>query len=206
MSSAAIYLITNLKNLKQYLGKACHPHARWLEHQNDAYRYQDTRPLYRAMRRDKIENFHFEVLGWFSSEDEAFEEEKRLISKLDLQNRSFGYNLSEGGRGGKGVKHTLQSRMNMSRVQRARKFRHAEETKKYLSEIGKGSRNSNFGRSWSEDRKQKSRDKQKGRNLTLDHREKLQLAKFGNCNAKGNHKCSICGSIDHNRRTCKENL
>lgn len=65
MNKCGIYLITNLKNNKKYVGQSVNILRRWRNHKadsknesGDTYNY----PLYKAFRKYGIENFKFEIL------------------------------------------------------------------------------------------------------------------------------------------------
>lgn len=94
-----IYKITNLKNNKVYIGQSRNISQRWKRHVSDSknsskpgYDY----PLYRAFRKEGIENFEFTILEECSY-DELNEKEIAIISLFDATNPSKGYNLTRGG-------------------------------------------------------------------------------------------------------------
>lgn len=95
---AYIYVITNLINGKQYVGKTTDTiEKRWSIHLKDATRREkEQRPLYKAIKKYGIENFTIKELEkcdiQFLSERERY-----WIKKLDTYNN--GYNATLGGDG-----------------------------------------------------------------------------------------------------------
>jgi hypothetical protein len=96
---AFIYKITNDVNGKVYIGKTLHSvEKRWKEHIKDSKReHNENRPLYRAMNKYGIDNFHIETI------EECVEElvEEREVFWIKEYN-SFGkngYNATIGGDG-----------------------------------------------------------------------------------------------------------
>lgn len=98
---AYIYKITNSVNGKMYVGKTEHtnPLTRWQEHIRTASMEKfGHRPLYFAMNKHGIENFHFEVI---EETDNPEEREQFWIAELDTYHN--GYNATLGGDGKKYV-------------------------------------------------------------------------------------------------------
>jgi len=95
---AYIYVITNLINGKQYVGKTVNSiKIRWTQHLNSIYKpTTEKRPLYTAMRKYGSKNFKIEQLEECSSL-KAGEREQYWISKLDTYKN--GYNATIGGDG-----------------------------------------------------------------------------------------------------------
>ena len=97
---SAIYVITNLINQKQYVGKTSYSiEKRWKEHcydskKNDVNKH---RPLYNAMQKYGIENFSISLLEDNIQDNEINEREKFWISKLNTYYQ--GYNATLGGDG-----------------------------------------------------------------------------------------------------------
>jgi len=103
-----IYLTTNLINGKIYIGQ----HSL----KSTQYNYKGSgKKLLRAFKKYGKENFKTEIIEWCNSFDELNEREKYWIDKYDSRNRKKGYNITEGGQGTPG-------------------FRHSEETKEKISE------------------------------------------------------------------------
>ena len=97
---AYIYVITNQKNGKQYVGKTEKINAidRFYEHIKDSKsRIKEQRPLYSAFNKYGVENFEFEILEEVNS-NESIEREIYWINTLDTYG-STGYNATLGGEG-----------------------------------------------------------------------------------------------------------
>ena len=101
---AYIYQIVNDINQKIYVGKTEFSiEKRFKEHCNDAYNNRcEKRPLYAAMRKYGIENFHIELI------EETDKPEEREIYWIE-QKRSFknGYNATVGGDGRRYIDYDL---------------------------------------------------------------------------------------------------
>ena len=108
-----IYKITNLINGKVYIGQARNIEKRWKEHKNNIKICDQV--LYRAMRKHGFENFSFEIL-MLCEEDLLNLMEKYYIEKYNSYihaENSNGYNMTTGGEGNKGYKHTKKSKQKM---------------------------------------------------------------------------------------------
>lgn len=105
MTTAYVYLITNLVTNKHYIGKTKNKSVRWSQHKSKAKNSKDNNYFINAIKKYGKENFIFEIIKECSSENDAFEYEKILIKLFDLQNKKFGYNTADGGEtGSKGFK------------------------------------------------------------------------------------------------------
>lgn len=97
-----IYLITNLVNGKQYVGKTLGSIAhRWGQHKAASRRQCITSRLYNAMRKHGIESFIIEPLcSEFTTNEELCRWERELITGFKTNDPQFGYNIEDGGPGG----------------------------------------------------------------------------------------------------------
>lgn len=106
-----IYIVTNLVNGKQYVGQTTRLEKRFKEHLRVS---QVQCPVMnKAIRKYGSENFSFDTLAKAKSQDELNEMEKSFIKKLKTL-APYGYNLSPGGLGTSGYKHSKKSKENMS--------------------------------------------------------------------------------------------
>lgn len=88
----AIYKITNKINNKIYIGQSSNPHRRWLEHINNYYKKEKSL-ISQAIQKYGVENFSFEILGWF----EDYNEKEKYYIKLFRTIAPYGYNIQFGG-------------------------------------------------------------------------------------------------------------
>jgi hypothetical protein len=97
-----IYKTTNTVNGKIYVGKD--------KHNSPSYLGSGKR-LQEAIRKYGKNVFVKEVLGEYGSEEEWLEAEKYWISKLQSNDRTIGYNLTDGGEGGNTKKYWTKERL-----------------------------------------------------------------------------------------------
>lgn len=136
-----IYKITNQINNKMYIGKTMNVHKRWTRHRNYPFSNQKGKQnecpkLYGAIRKYGIENFKFETVSEYNSEEECCQAEIEFIKNFNsIEN---GYNISEGGNGVSsgtrhpfyGKKHTAKSRQKISQSKIGKKMGPASEERK----------------------------------------------------------------------------
>jgi len=142
-------------------------------------------------------NYEVEIM----LEDLSFEEAKlkeiefiKLYERIDLGIGTLA-NLTDGGEGSLGYKPTKETREKQSKAlkghivtlesrEKSRKSqlgkpKNTEEFKKYLSKINSGENHPQFGKTKSEETKNKIAEKLKGKQLSKEHKEKLSKAKLG---------------------------
>jgi group I intron endonuclease len=117
-SKCKIYLLTNIKNNKVYVGQTWLTlKARWGK---DGVHYKGCTLLYNAILKYGCENFKYLLLTECDTQEEADRLENEYMIKYDSRNPAVGYNLKSGGSAGK----------------------HSEETKKIIGETGRGRKHS----------------------------------------------------------------
>lgn len=89
----AIYKIENKINHKIYIGQSNDPERRWNEHCTLYENKKYSSLINQAIIKYGVENFTFEVIGWFNNYND---EEKRLIAKYRSL-APYGYNVAIGG-------------------------------------------------------------------------------------------------------------
>jgi len=130
-----VYLIECILDGKKYVGYTSDPDARWIEHQASSRRKRCCTYLHRALAKHGIENFRFSVIENCVSIDHGLQREIFWIKNLSTFAPN-GYNMTEGGDGLHGYKHTEETKRKMSEL---RKGKHLSEfTKQKLSKLGKG--------------------------------------------------------------------
>ena len=103
------------------------------------------------------------------TENEAFMHEKYMIAVFGRKDLGTGIlrNLTNGGDGISGYKHTAETKKNLSDMKIGRKRKpHSEETKKKISEANKG-------RNVTEETRKKLSEVQKGKKLSEETKEKI---------------------------------
>src|ERR1700743_830358 len=147
---AHVYIIRNLINDKMYVGKSVDTASRWSDHKKVALGGKEKYPndffaIHAAIAKYGLDNFKFEIIESFETEDEAFYFETWWVEFLETYKKSHGYNCNYGGEGG--VRPTEESRDRMRRAQSTPEIRKAksdrmkkrhEENPGFLSEVHKG--------------------------------------------------------------------
>lgn len=147
---AFIYLITNAVNGRRYVGKTAKPHLslRWNEHRCYAKR-GSSQLIHKAMRKYGFASFKLALVAVVPEGTNAGQWERWTIAALRTEVPN-GYNLTAGGEGVPGFKHTVEARAKMRTAKLgtkqtpehvAKRFawrkpghRHSEETCKKLKE------------------------------------------------------------------------
>jgi len=101
----AIYIITNTVNAKQYVGITNDLDRRWRRHRNA----KDDQLLHRAILKHGLDAFVFTHFADAFDADAAKSIERMLIAEHNTF-APHGYNLTEGGDGTFGYKHTEKSK------------------------------------------------------------------------------------------------
>lgn len=98
MVNIIIYKITNTINNKVYIGlTTCTLDYRWSRHITESKNINNTKHLYKAMRKYGIENFVIEEIDHTDDFKKLGILERCYISYYDSQNPDKGYNLTAGG-------------------------------------------------------------------------------------------------------------
>jgi group I intron endonuclease len=125
-----VYLVENKRNGKRYVGLTKHDlETRWGQHVKDALYERSNMLLHKAIRKNGADGFVRTVIDTGESEEQLRQLEKDWIEVLGTHVSRGGYNLTLGGDGLLGYKHTA-------------------ETKRRMSESRKGEQNPNFGKDW----------------------------------------------------------
>lgn len=152
-----VYIIDNIVNGKLYVGKGSNDRDRWYEHQKIANGGKDKYPrqysyLHRAIIKYGVENFLFSIWKYCETEEQAFAEEINFIAYLKTKGYKL-YNLTAGGEGNSG-------------------WRHSEETKQKMAIV-------KTGKKVSEETKQKISATKTGIPISEEHKKKISLARLG---------------------------
>jgi group I intron endonuclease len=115
-----IYCIENIVTLMGYIGKSVNINNRFSCHRSKLRRgIHGNSYLQNAWNKYGEENFKFYILEE-ASFDEIIKLEIKYIKLYESNNRRFGYNLTEGGEGTKGRKHTEEEKRKVSEFMRQR--------------------------------------------------------------------------------------
>lgn len=144
-----IYLITNLDNEKKYVGQTVAGlKRRWQKHVNEALRGSMVK-LQRAIRKHGSNRFISEVIHVCENKPEMDFVEMFYIAFLKTQ--ELGYNVTSGGDGSVGTKHSEESKEKIRRAHLGKKMPpFSEEAKRNIGLA-------RFGRKHSEETKRKMR-------------------------------------------------
>jgi group I intron endonuclease len=178
---SGVYKITNLINLKSYVGITDNFHCRWQEHQRASLK--DDKPLYRAIRKYGIENFKFEILCFAPDDPEIlFELEIFFVANQNTYiSDGWGYNLNRGGGGNFKPSSYTRSKMSMARKEwhktHGANFKgghHTDEWKKNISLKMRGNTYS-LGRRHTEEARKKMSDAKIGNKGTVTGKKAYSL-------------------------------
>lgn len=127
-----LYKITNLINNKAYIGKSnfMAKHDRWYVHCKIAKGGRKTYPrlfsyFHSAIKKYGKENFKLEIIETTSTEKEIFRLEKLWISQLKTAGHKL-YNLTNGGEGPAGFKHSASSKAKIAQSMQGEKCTNAK--------------------------------------------------------------------------------
>lgn len=166
-----VYKITNKINQKVYIGKSNNPEVRWKIHLytvNHSEKKHGFSYIHAAIRKYGIENFIFEIIGDYSSEEDALSAEIKYIKEHNSRDREIGYNLTNGGEGQAGRIQSKEEREKRSAVMIARNNR--------------GTNNKNYGKKLSEEHKKKISEGNAGKILSQETRLNISISKMGKAN------------------------
>jgi group I intron endonuclease len=136
--------------------------TRWPRHAG--YRY----PLSRAIRKYGSKAFEHQVLAVAKSKEELDNLERVWIILLQTRNPEYGYNITAGGEGNPGLKHSAAIRQKISRNRK-----------------GKAVGNTNAaGHVWTDEEKTRVSLALKGRKFSPEHIEKIHVQLRGRKNLR----------------------
>lgn len=184
---SGIYKISNKSNGKFYIGSTTCFRTRFTSHKS-MLRRNAHKNLYLQNSWNKYgsKSFKFEIIELVDKHDKLIEREQFWIDKTKCYDNSIGYNISKTARtnlgaelsdetkrkisiANKGRKHTLQSRLNMAKSKIGVKQSKEQVESRMKSIILNGSRKGEnhhfYGKSHSEEMKQKISDSHKGKHI-----------------------------------------
>lgn len=153
-----IYILQNKINLKIYVGKT---HDTKRRHKTHLYITNGNTPtnkhlIHRAINKYGQDNFSFQEIEKFEIEQEALDAEKFWIeffrSDVNRFGSKYGYNLTAGGDGISGLKHSQQAKDKISQANKGKVF--SAETRKRMSKSHTGKPSPMLGHSQTDKQKQ----------------------------------------------------
>lgn len=136
MKSNEVYKITNKVTNKVYIGITNQGSGARYRHHWYESRIGEPSPIHRSMAKYGEENFTLEIIDFSDTYDELKEKEKYWIKQYNSIDRTIGYNLTEGGDGTFGRKHSEETKEKIRQKALGRKL--SDETKKKMSDIRRG--------------------------------------------------------------------
>ena len=116
-SDFCVYIHRNKENGKIYVGQTCRqPENRWLNGKG----YAPGSHFGHAVAKYGWDGFDHEIVRENMTLEEADQLEQELIEKYDSRNPDKGYNVTEGGGGSAGTKHTAETKEKLRRLQKER--------------------------------------------------------------------------------------
>jgi group I intron endonuclease len=140
-----IYILQNNVNFKIYIGKTNDPNKRYKEHLyiTNSNTYNNKHLLHKAISKYNIDNFSFQIIEEHEIEQDCLEAEKFWIeffrSDVNRFGNDYGYNLTAGGEGISGLKHSQETKDKVSKANKGRIFSSITKQKMSRSHTGKPS-------------------------------------------------------------------
>lgn len=165
MNNYTVYIHKNKINGKLYIGQTSQlPQKRW----KNGKGYKTSPIFYNAILKYGWDNFEHIIFATNLSKDEADTLEENLIQKYQTQKNNFGYNIKNGGNNHKHSKETKQKIGNANKI--ALKGTHwSEEHRQLISEKFSGAGNPFYGKTHTQETKQKISESRKGKCAGVNH-------------------------------------
>lgn len=170
-----IYMIVNKVNGKTYVG----------QHKSMNFCYQDNyigsgKNIKRAFKKYGIENFEKLLVQYVETKEEADKQEIFWIAHYKEKGMAQ-YNITNGGEGVVGLKHSEESRRKMSKSQKEYYLSLTEEERKIKcgNRKGKIPWNKGIKENLSEETRKKMSEAKKGHKVSEEHKRKMSEALKG---------------------------
>lgn len=172
MNDVGIYCIENIINNKKYIGQSIHIYRRWSEHKSELNNnIHENDYLQKSWNKYGSDNFKFYIIE-LCDIDELDIKEDYYILLYNTINDNFGYNLKVG----VGVNRIISESTRHKLSQAGRK-------KKPNRNIS-GDKNPMFGKSHSDETKEKIRQSRIGSKASDETKEKLSKMRIGEKNSR----------------------
>jgi group I intron endonuclease len=123
----SVYAIEHRESGRVYIGKARNVARRWAEHRRSGLRGYY---LHRALQKHGADQFDWWVVQHCASNDEASAVEIEWIARLKSAGVTL-FNITDGGDGALGRKHSDETRRKLAEAQRGRRL--SDETRRKMS-------------------------------------------------------------------------
>jgi group I intron endonuclease len=138
-----LYKITNTINGKNYIGQTVNLTKRWWRHRNDAA--DPKYPIHYAIKKYGAHNFEFIAIATCKTDEDANYLEILLIDQCESHiSKGKGYNITKGGKGVSGYKHTDEAKAKISALLIGNDYcvgrKASDETKDKMSIAHKGNK------------------------------------------------------------------
>jgi len=169
---AIIYKITNIINNKSYIGATIHSlENRWGRHLSAAFNDDSQMAIHKALRKYGKEVFKIEVLEDHPDTNYVFDVlEPRYITEQKTYGNN-GYNMTRGGDGWNGMKHTPESIIKMRNAKLGKKDSDETRKKKSFASMGHIP--------WNKGKKCPNLSGYLGKKLSEETRKKISIANIG---------------------------
>ena len=206
MKTGCIYRIWHRDSGLSYIGQTTQDVKKRIKRHFDCI---DDCYLHNAIKKHGIDAFDWEIIQSDIHELILDEREIYLINHFDCI-RPNGYNLTLGGEGTRGFRHSDETKKKISAINKGRKV--SAEARAKMSESRKGEKHPNYGKQHSEESKKKMSESKlgntytKGRKSSDETRRKISEARKGTkASAETRAKISASGrgrkfSDEHKRK------
>ena len=173
---AFIYRITNTVNNKKYIGVTTDPDRRKGEHLSGTTK--GSKLVQRAIKKYGKDFFNFDILVEGDETKLYNLEPAYIIQENSLS--PYGYNIAEGGKGGKTGPLTEETRKKMSVAHTGKKkMPHTKETKEKISTAAIGRKASNETKAKMSNSHNGEKNAMFGRTHSEETKDKIRLTKIG---------------------------
>lgn len=195
MSKKQTYILYKISSPsgKVYVGRTIQPFkVRMNDHRTDSFKERkrkSCRKLDNSTRKYGWKNMTCEIIQKFSSEKLLDDMEINFIRFWDLLDQDKGMNLTKGGYGIYGYKHSEETRKKMSESKKGKPSSRkgctlSKETRKKISEANKGNK-PRLGCKLSEETKRKISEGNKGKKHSEESKKKMSIAAMGRMGRMG---------------------
>ena len=202
-----IYMATNLVNGKSYVGKTAKPiWQRIKAHEGAAAHSKCTSYFHRAIRKYGPECFQWRVVFHDVESDELSLFEMVTIWKMKTK-VPYGYNLTDGGDGRSGYKHTAKTKRKISASlsgrERSIETRRKLSGRKVSAETRRKLSTAHLGKKMSVEARRKMSAGLLGRKVSAETRRKISVSLLGKKRSIETRR-KISASLLGNKCACKD--